>query len=284
MEQIDTSEIAQLVEQSQQDATPLIERLPADGYCPENREQCNGMVIPGASDATPCPLDAEGKCPYADQRRQYHQRRTLQAAGFGRRYVECDYSWALVYDPVEPVIREYCDCIDEKLARGEALVLGGPTEAGKTCCLAMIALAAPEGATVQYATMAGINRLIFRDQQEADRLVMSPDLLLLDEFGAAYSDKHSRAIRALDDYISYRDAEMLSTCIATNMATATMQEEIDAQSRGAAARIFSRLSRTHEFVSFAGAPKLRQRAKSADGFAENDSEAESMHRQEVERL
>ena len=255
---IEDTEIGKFIFQNADSDRKMLEELPCDEYCPDDRRTCDGYLTPGASEPMRCPLDDMGECPHAEERRVYHQQRRLRAAGFGKRYVQCNYTWNLVYARVRPTIREFCNDITTNLHEGRGLILGGPTEAGKTCCLALIALATPADVMVRYITLAQLFGLVHSDRQRADQVAKGSDLLLLDEVGAAYSDRHAQAMMALDEYISYRHADLRSTCIATNMRHDTMREQMQQQSPGIAERVLSRLAETNQFCSFAGAPKLRQ--------------------------
>ncbi len=137
------------------------------------------------------------------------------------------------WDRVPPEFREglgvYCKTIGQRVRRGEGLILGGNVGAGKSCCLALIALAffqaddLGSGAWVAYRRAYDLMQSLVDPKPNDNReTVYTVELLLIDDWGTEGQDWRGPA--AFNNLVDVRWGNRLATCVTTNLSLAQIAE------------------------------------------------------------
>jgi DNA replication protein DnaC len=164
-------------------------------------------------------------------------REWLLRCGVGERY------WEATRDKLREggAILDYLEHLPARVQDGKGLLLLGPLGTGKTAAFALIAREAFERIPgVWYTTTTRCIRHLLHgsemrtewvSEQEpigtyrAEKTRVDPrywELLLLDEFGAAYESDW--AMSAFEDYLGERYDRKLATCIAANLTPDQIRE------------------------------------------------------------
>lgn len=237
-----TEALARLAAQRNEAARAWAREAGPEGLCPPRPEQCEGVVTvpleviePSATGelAISCPFEEEDVCPHKGDRRRQSAQRRLRALGFSERALTP--TWQRVPEDIRRPLQVYSRSIGTRIERGEGLIIGGDTGAGKTCALALLAVAA-RGWTTEYWTAHGLYRLLERRfEREGEAAVLEEcALLLIDDLGTEAVT--ARAAAELHDVMDRRTGDRRSTVVTTNVTAEELRER-----RPDLARMFSRL-------------------------------------------
>ncbi len=214
----------QAAEARQQEAARLVQLADAgewDAICPPRREVCTGLRW----DGQPCPI---ASCPWVDDRADYAQRTYLERVGFGPRYRRPsreklfgkDRQWDAILEQAVSGIERFWDGCADALAEGRGFILCGTRGTGKTFALALTALVARQYTnSVRFVFAPRLYDALYARDPIADKLQYSK-MLLLDDFGVEYASDW--VMSRFQAFVEYRHANMLSTCITTNLSVADL--------------------------------------------------------------
>ena len=147
------------------------------------------------------------------------ERNYLQGAGIGARYL--DVTRERLREHSE--ICAYLDDLKKQVSAGQGIMLLGPIGVGKTSTLALIARESFSARIdIWYTTVTRLMRRLLNDKfnpesfgSEEEYHPARCELLLLDEFGAAYESEYAMA--TFEDYVGWRYDNRMATCIAGNL-------------------------------------------------------------------
>ena len=227
--------IAEVMQGRWERAEEWVAATPAPGICPRNPATCDGTVHVRLSDIgeegdgllpVDCPHDGTTRCPAAQERAA----RRLLELGFVRRVATP--TWERVPADIRRVAKLYADTIATRVGRGQGLIIGGDTGAGKTATLALIASAALDARLeVVYLSAHRVFRYMDRAFENEDRLVeiAGCDLLLIDDLGTEV--RSARAQSEFHDFMDARTGGRRSTCVTTNVLREELQGREDDPAR-----------------------------------------------------
>jgi len=254
-----TQELARLAGEREVAAVVWARGRGAEELCPPHPERCNGVVtVPLEAIETSatgeleimCPFEADGTCPHKGERRRQGFQRYLRNLGFSERALTP--TWQRVPKDILQPVKLYARSIDTRIERGEGLIIGGDTGAGKTCSLALLAIAA-KGWAVEYRTAHGLYRLLERRfEREAEAAALEQcALLLIDDLGTEAVT--ARAAAELHDVMDRRTGDRRSTVVTTNVTAEELRER-----RPDLARMFSRLEELSPWLQTAATTQRTQ--------------------------
>jgi DNA replication protein DnaC len=231
----------------------------ATTICPDPPEVCLGEVeVPlaeidaeaggSATWGIACPFDAEKACPHHAARTRRRMRDYLARLGFHERHQAPVL--AEVCDTFAAPVRAYQQTLEERIARGEGLVLGSAPGAGKTCTLALVAWWARRQHVV-YVQSIDLHYHLRRhwEHPEEIRRYEGCDLLLVDDYGTEPqgAEALSRFHRLVDERVGARRATWLTTNI--------VRAELDAPGM---ARVMDRLRSASPWIEAPGESSQRE--------------------------
>ncbi len=191
----------------------------------------------------------EGDCPHAEARELQRRRDICRYLGIGERYAEATIE-QIANPQVRGTVRGYCENIDLYVRRGgRGLLLSGGVGTGKTCALALVAIAAREARMmVEYRHAVDLFRDLAENAAGLHCCEMA-DLLIIDDLGTEYA--HEWPQSQFDRLIEHRHAARRPTCVSTNVAPRDMATVAQY------ARVFDRLRSTCEMLG-TGTQSMRQ--------------------------
>lgn len=219
-----------------------LSQMPLEDICPDNPRTCPGCVQV-AGYWLPCPHD----CPHKAARRAYRDRQYLLSLGFGQSAAAPD--WDRVPDDLRKALSTYCETIATRIGSGDGLTMAGNVGAGKTCSLALIALAA-EGFTIIYRPMLSLFNELHTGNPTMEMLEC--ELLLLDDLGTEYPS--GLALSRFHELIDERWADRRSVVITTNRQKHAIEDDVKLT------RIVDRLRQRNPFVATSASSQRRAAA------------------------
>ena len=231
-----------------------------EGLCPEDGLHCQGFVgHPTQNISYPCPAMNDGTCPHTAERDTLADQEWLESLGFGLK--SRGARWDQVRD-LRFTIDLYCQTLRDRLRTGEGFVLNGIPGAGKTCILALVAVAArrvrrtnPPPTCYVRSRVAFDEFFACREIAEYHHVSWDARLVLFDDFGV--ESRHDLAMSRFQDWIDYRCDNRLSTIITTNLDRQTVEKD------PTMARILSRLDSCGPWLE-TKAPDQRRKVRVGD--------------------
>lgn len=135
--------------------------------------------------------------------------------------------WAVTFDQITEAIRPKIDTylrqLDDKLDRGEGLLLWGSNGVGKTSAAVLVALEVRRrGASVLFITAEGLRqavleRELFDDDQTVIERARAVDFLVLDDLGKEHPGETGFTERLFENLFRERSAAQRTTFVTTNL-------------------------------------------------------------------
>lgn len=154
-----------------------------------------------------------------------HRMRLTQAHVEGMRIPRrfWDVSFDQINEEIRPKIDVYLRNLDDKLDRGEGLLLWGNNGVGKTSVAVLIALEVRRrGASVLFTTAEGLRSSVlegtmFDDEQTVIERARAVDFLVLDDLGKEHPGETGFTERLFENLFRERSAARRTTFVTTNL-------------------------------------------------------------------
>lgn len=135
--------------------------------------------------------------------------------------------WDATFDQIAEVVRPKIDVylrqLDDKLDRGEGLLLWGSNGVGKTSTAILVGLEVRRrGASVLFITAEGIRQAVLeREQFDEDQTIIerarAVDFLILDDLGKEHPGETGFTERLFENLFRERSAAQRTTFVTTNL-------------------------------------------------------------------
>lgn len=185
-----------------------------------------------------------------------------------------DVSFDQISDEIRPKIEAYLRGLDDKLDRGEGLLLWGSNGVGKTSVAVLIALEVRRrGSSVLFVTAEGLRSAVlegtmFDDEQTMIERARAVDFLVLDDLGKEHPGETGFTERLFENLFRERSAARRATFVTTNLPMRPSEDGTRALTTAYIPSMIEVMKETMHPIRYVG-PNLRDaiRADMADRMA-----------------